>query len=116
MGNAKIDVQKDKMILDRFEDQNRKQYSKLIALERKEMQNQKDISDIWVKYIYMLMEVTMAYCKKENILFHNEDTFSQTLLLRKNANELRISCGLPSYEIVYDPVDAVAIVHSLADQ
>ena len=111
-----IDIQNDKMILDRFEDQNRKQYSKLIALERKEMQNQKDISDTWVKYIYVLLEVTMFHCRKENILFHNEDTFSQTLLLRKKANELRTLCGLPPFEVVYDPVDAVAIVHSLADQ
>ena len=77
------------------------------------MQNQKDISDTWVKYIYVLLEVTMAYCKKENILFHNEGTFSQTLLLRKNANELRKLCGLPSFEVVYDPLDANTIVQFL---
>ena len=80
------------------------------------MRDQKDISDTWVKYIYVLLEVTMFYCRKENILFHNEDTFSQTLLLRKKANELRTLCGLPPYEVVYDPVDAVAIVHYLTDQ
>lgn len=114
--NSNVNIQNDKAVLDRFEDQNRKQYSKLIALERKEMQNQKEISDTWVKYIYVLLEMTMAYCKKENILFHNEDTFSQTLILRKKANELRNLCGLPSYEIVYDPFDAVAIVRFLTEQ
>ena len=110
-------------------DLNRKQYSKLLALERKEMlvhfmrsialysiykilfvyflfynipfniflalfhcsfrdtmlssQNQKEISDTWVKYIYLLLEVTLAKCGQEGVLFHNEDEFSQTLILRK---------------------------------
>ena len=101
-------------ILDRFVDQNRKQYSKLLALERKEIQNQKDISDTWVKYIYLLLEVTLAHCKEKNILFHNEDQFSQTLILRQKANELRALCSLPPYEVVYDPLDASAIVAFLA--
>ena len=114
--DAEFDSRTDKMILDRFEDRNRKQYAKLIALERNEMQNQKEISDTWVKYIYLLLEITMAHCRNENILFHNEDTFSQTLLLRKKANELRGLCGLPSYEVVYDPLDACAIVNFLTNE
>jgi hypothetical protein len=39
---------------------NRKQYQKLLALERKEMQHQKEISDTWVKYIYLLLESTLG--------------------------------------------------------
>ena len=78
------------------------------------MQNQKDISDTWVKYIYLLLEITMHHCKENNILFHNEDQFSQTLLLRKMANELRSLCSLPSYDVVYDPLDASAIISTLA--
>ena len=56
----------------------------------------------------------MHHCKENNILFHNEDQFSQTLLLRKMANELRSLCNLPSYDVVYDPLDASAIVSNLA--
>merc|ERR1711998_165738 len=110
---TKRELKSDKTILHRFEDQNRKQYTKLLALERKEMQNQKEISDTWVKYIYLLLEVTMADCVKKNILFHNEDQFSQTLLLRKMANELRALAHLPPYEVVYDPLDASAIISFL---
>lgn len=115
MDLAKNDLKTDKMILDTFEDQNRKQYSKLLALERREMQNQKEISDTWVKYIYLLLEVTMAHCNQNNILFHNEDAFSQTLLLRQKANDLRALCKLPAYEVVYDPLDASAIVDYLTN-
>lgn len=78
------------------------------------MQNQKEISDTWVKYIYLLLEVTMAHCKETNILFHNEDQFSQTLILRQKANELRALCNLAPYEVVYDPLDASAIVSFLS--
>ena len=101
-------------IVDNLADRARKQYSKLLALERKEMQNQKEISDTWVKYIYLLLEVTMAHCKEKNILFHNEDQFSQTLLLREKANELRALCNLPPYSVIYDPLDAAAIVSFLS--
>ena len=97
-------------VIDNMADINRKQYSKLLALERKEMQNQKDISNTWVKYIYLLLEVTLAKCKEKNILFHNEDEFSQTIILRKYANELRAVTGLPPYDVIYDPLDASAIV------
>ena len=110
----RLEKKSQEQILDRFVDQNRKQYAKLLALERKEMQNQKDISDTWVKYIYLLLEITMHHCKENNILFHNEDQFSQTLLLRKMANELRSLCNLPSYDVVYDPLDASAIISNLA--
>lgn len=102
-------------IVDNLADQTRKQYQKLLALERKEIQNQKEISDTWVKYIYLLLEVTMSHCKEKNILFHNEDQFSQTLLLREKANDLRALCGLQPYSVVYDPLDASAIVSFLAN-
>ena len=55
----------------------RMQYGKLLALERKEMQNQKDISDCWVRFIYLLLETTMRRCAQENILFSNLDEFQQ---------------------------------------
>ena len=62
-------------------DVNRVQYSKLLALERKEILNQKEISDSWVKYIFLLLEVTMERCQDKNILFHNLDQFQQVMLL-----------------------------------
>jgi hypothetical protein len=101
-------------VLERLADVNRKQYSKLLAFERKEMQNQKEISDTWVKYIYLLLEVTMKHCNDENILFYNLDEFSQTLLLRQKANDLRKQCNLPPYEVIYDPLDASVIVNRLS--
>jgi hypothetical protein len=99
-----------RVMLDRLVDVNRKQYSKLLALERREMQNQKDISDIWVKYVFLLLEVTMKECEKTDTLFYNQDQFGQTLMLRKVANQLRADCGLPTYDVIYDPLDAEVIV------
>ena len=57
------------------------QYSKLLALERKEMLNQKEISDNWVKYIFLLLEETMQHCERNNILFSNLDEFQQVYLV-----------------------------------
>lgn len=102
-------------MLDRLVDVNRKQYNKLLTLERKEMQSQKAISDTWVKYVYLLLETTMLDCKKSDTLFHNLDEFGQTMLLRRVANDLRASCGLPAFDIVYDPLDAAVLVTKLAD-
>jgi hypothetical protein len=95
-------------------DVNRKQYSKLLALERKELQSQKDISDVWVRYLYMLLESTVADCKLKGTLFHNMDEFAQTMLLRTQANLLRAQCSLSSYDVVYDPLDAAVIVAKLS--
>ena len=53
------------------------------------MQSQKEMSDNWVKYIYLLIESTLEHCMNNNILFHNLDEYSQTLLLRQEANKLR---------------------------
>lgn len=109
---------------------NRVQYSKLLALERKEMLNQKEISDNWVKYIFLLLEETMQHCERNNILFSNLDEFQQvrstvssysvhaimltswiqTLLLRNIANDLRKLSNLLPFDIVYDPLDASAVV------
>jgi hypothetical protein len=102
-------------MLDRLVDVNRKQYNKLLTLERKEMQNQKDISDTWVKYIYLLLESTMRSCKQKDVLFHNMDQFGQTVLLREIANGLRAQCSLPPFDVVYDPLDASVIVDKMAD-
>jgi len=101
-------------VLERLADVNRKQYSKLLAFERKEMQNQKEISDTWVKYIYLLLEVTMKHCTDNNILFYNLDEYSQTLLLRQKANDLRKQCNLQPFEMIYDPLDASVIVNRLS--
>ena len=103
-------------VLDRIVDSNRKQYSKLLALEKKELQSQKEISDTWVKYIYTLLEVTMDTCKKDSVLFHNLDEYSQTIMLRGVANGLRKQCNLPPYEVIYDPLDASAIVGQLSNE
>jgi len=88
--------------------------AKLQALERKEMANQKEISDIWVKYVYLLIETTLQKCETEGILFHNIDEYAQTLQLRQCANDLRGMCGLPPYTVVYDPLDATVIVNKLS--
>lgn len=101
-------------LLDTFIDANRKQMAKLESLERKEMANQKEMSDIWVKYVYLLIESTLEQCVTENILFHNLDEYAQTLLLRKTANQLRSDCNLPDYPVVYDHIDATVIVKQLA--
>ena len=111
---AKADSEEEKqakqLLVDRLVDVNRKQYSKLLALERKEMQNQKEISDTWVKYVYLLLETTMGRCEKEDKLFFNLDQFAQTMCLREVANDLRAEQGLPAYDVVYDPLDAEIIV------
>lgn len=101
-------------LLDRLVDVNRKQYSKLLALERRELQSQKDISAVWVRYIYMLLERTVQDCLKRGALFHNLDEFAQTVLLRAQANALRAECSLSAYDLVYDPLDAAVIVAKLA--
>ena len=78
------------------------------------MQNQKEISDTWVKYIYLLLESTLEQCKEQGKLFHNIDEYAQTLMLRQQANKLRKECNLPAYEVIYDPLDASLIVDKLS--
>jgi hypothetical protein len=70
------------LLFSAMKDVNRKQYAKLMSLERKEILNQKEISETWVKFIYLLIETTLSYCKENDKLFHNLDEYSQTLLLR----------------------------------
>ena len=88
----------------------RKQFAKLLALEHKELRNQKQMSDAWIKYIYLLLNITMDQCKRNDILFSDLDEFQQTLLLRSSANELRAMCNIPAYSAIYDPLDAAQIV------
>jgi hypothetical protein len=92
----------------------RQQYAKLLSLERRELQDQKQMSDTWVKYIYLLLERTLSHCASENVLFYTLDEVRQTLLLRTVANELRARCHLPSFDAVYDPLDAAEIVRQLS--
>jgi len=96
-------------------DVNRKQYSKLIALERKEMLEQKQKSDIWIRYIYLLLELTLSNCEDKGILFYNLDQYSQTIVLRNTANQLRQLVNIPEYDVVYDPLDATIIVNKLSN-
>lgn len=51
----RLEKQAELAVVDRVLEAQQRQYNKLMALERKEMQNQKEISDIWVKYIYLLL-------------------------------------------------------------
>jgi hypothetical protein len=61
----------------------------MMKIERKELELQKQISDTWVKFVYLLMESTLEYCDAKDILFDNLDEYAQTLLLRDRANALR---------------------------
>ena len=109
-----VAAKRDKQsMLAKMVDVNRKQYSKLLALERKEMANQKVISDTWVKYIYLLVESTLRTCEQDGVLFNNLNEFAQTMALRNQANTLRAECGLPAYDVVYDPLDASVIVEKM---
>jgi len=101
------------VLLDKFVDMNRRQMAKLQALERKEIQSQKEMSDVWVKYVYLLIEYTLEKCLADGVLFHNLDEYAQTLLLRERANALRTLCGLPEYAVIYDPLDAAVVVNKL---
>lgn len=101
-------------------DVNRKQYAKLLTLERKEMLNQKEISDTWIKFVYLLIESTLQNCEENQKLFHNLDEYAQTLLLREQANLLRSQCNLPSYEVtqisVFFFLKMLAVLWSIASQ
>jgi hypothetical protein len=110
---AQREEETKRMVREKMSDVKRQQYAKLLSLERAEMENQKEISDIWVKYIFLLIETTLLRCEEEGLLFHNMDEFAQTMLLRKRANELREACGLSPYDVVYDPLDASVIVKQM---
>ena len=108
------DKRSRQVLLDKLVDVNRKQYSKLLALERRELQSQQEQSLVWCKYILLLLETTLADCAAKGVLFHNLDEFAQTMLLRQQANALRTACGLPEYPVVYDALDAAVIVDKMA--
>jgi len=109
----KVDNKAELEVIERITDSNRQQYAKLLALERKEMVNQQQTSDTWVKYIYLLLEETNNHCISNDILLFNLDEYAQTILIRQIANSLRAMCGLPAYEVIYDPLDAAVIVEKL---
>jgi len=115
LANYELSIQQKEtdLLFNAMQDVNRKQYAKLMSLERKEIVNQKEISETWVKFIYLLIETTLSHCKETDKLFHNLDEYSQTLLLRSQANLLRAQCNLPAYEVIYDPLDASVIVSKL---
>jgi hypothetical protein len=109
-------LRSEQEFFNKYVDSTRRQYAKLLNMERKELQNQKLISDTWVKYLFLLLETTMKFCTQEGTLFYNLDEFGQTMLLREQANMLRVKCGLQPYEVIYDPLDAVEIVSYMINQ
>jgi hypothetical protein len=94
----------------------RKQFAKLLALERKQLLHQKHVSDTWVRYLYLLLEHTMAHCTQGKVDFRSLGGPEQARLLRDAANDLRARCGLPSCDVVCEPADAELIVSRLAAQ
>ena len=64
----------------------------------------------------MLIETTLSYCQETDILFYNLDEFSQTILLKNQANKLRNLCNIKEYSVIYDPLDASVIVDQLSNQ
>ena len=103
----------EQQLLDQYTEGNRRQYARLLNMERREMLNQKEISDSWVKYIYLLLESTMRHCTEKDVLFYNLDEFGQTMLLRDQANKLRKEVNIRPFEVIYDPLDASVIVNKI---
>ena len=56
-----MELRSTEQFLDKYVDATRRQYAKLLNMERRELQNQKEISDTWVKYIYLLLEGMLLY-------------------------------------------------------
>jgi len=105
-----MDLRSQQELLNEYTEGSRRQFSRLLNMERRELQSQKEASDAWVKYIYLLLEATMERCKAEDTLFYNLDEFGQTMLLREEANKLRAQSAIAPYEVIYDPLDAAEIV------
>jgi hypothetical protein len=108
-----MELRSEQEFFEKHVDASRRQYAKLLNMERKEILLQKELSDIWIKYVYLLLESTMRSCASENQLFYNLDLFGQTMLLREKADELRKQCNIPPYEVIYDPLDAEVIVQAM---
>lgn len=111
-----MELRSQQDFLDKYVDATRRQYAKLLNMERKELQTQKEMSDTWVKYIYLLLESTMKHCASAGTLFYNMDEFGQTMLLREQSNSLRKQCNIAPYEVIYDPLDASVIVPAMISQ
>jgi hypothetical protein len=94
----------------------RKQFAKLLALERKQLLHQKHVSDTWVRYLYLLLEHTNTHCAREQVDFRSLSGPEQSKILQDAANGLRARCGLPSCDVVCEPADAELIVSRLAAQ
>lgn len=109
-----MDLRSQQQLLDQYTEGSRRQYARLLNMERRELQSQKEASDAWVKYIYLLLETTMERCKAQDTLFYNLDEFGQTMLLREEANKLRAQSDIEAYEVIYDPLDAAEIVRKFS--
>jgi hypothetical protein len=104
------------LMMDQLLREEEQQYAKLLMLERKEMLHQKDISDTWIRYMYLLLETAVQDREHAELLFSNRDEFQQTVMLRDVANRLRERCGLPPHDVIYDRWDAAQIVSRLGAQ
>lgn len=82
------------------------QYARLLALERNELMRQREVSVTWLKFVYMLLRGAVERCSSNDINFFEQDTTNQTALLLQEANWMRERCGLPTFSMIYDPLDA----------
>ena len=115
-------VEQVKRIASRFEDvytiadEERLQLARLLSLRHgnKSPRSQTLMSDVWVRYTYLLLERTTSLCLQEGVCFEDLKPHEQTLLLRCQANELRALGNLPAADLLCDPVDALQVVDSLS--
>lgn len=87
------------------ETKKRAQYRKLISLNEQELNHQIVVSLKWMKYLYILLEMTSKLCKENDVLFFNLDLFEKVVMLRSAANEMRINCNLPPGHMIYEESD-----------
>jgi len=113
--NAAFSESKEK-VLPSLRDSNRHQYSKLLALETKELRTQQALSETWLKYIYLLLETASRASREEGKELSELDSFAQIRALRSAANLLRSRVGLSQYPVIYDPLDAEAIVKRIEEE
>lgn len=96
-------------------DEDRLQLAQLLSVRHRAQtpRAQRLMADVWVRYIYLLLECTSSLCDTEGVHFEDLRPHEQTLLLRCQANVLRALCGLPASDVLCDPEDALRVVQRL---
>lgn len=97
-------------------DEERLQLAQLLSMRhstKKTPRAQRALADVWVRYVYLLLERTSSLCQTEGVRFEDLKQHEQALLLRCQANELRALCGLPASDVLCDPEDALRVVQRL---